>query len=120
MSGYESWSDVVCGILEHSGFVSPCSPAPSSVSGDRDTRDMEILVEKMPRKKEFRFPEIVDLCREYSIFPRLVGEDDEEFDKGKKNILGRIFTKFDDRIFASGVTFHVHRRSKDVSIFYVE
>jgi hypothetical protein len=120
MNGYESWSDVVCGILEYAGFASPCSPAPSSISGDRDTRDMETLVEKMPRKKDLRFPEIVDLCREYSLFDRLVGESDEDFDKGKKNILGRIFTKFDGRIFASQSTFHVQRPSKNVTIYYVK
>ena len=120
MNNYAPWSEVVCGILEHAGFASPCTPAPSATSGDRDTQEMEKLVEAMPRQKELRFLDVVDLCREHSLFLRLIGEDDEDFDKGKKNIFSRILTKFDNRFFASGATFRVQRRSKNVAVFYVE
>ena len=120
MPGYELWSESVCGILEHAGFAFPCLRAPSTVSGDRDTEEIEKIVALMPLNHEFRFPELVGFCREHALFTRLVGEDDEDFDRGKKNILGRIFTRFDNRILPSGRIFRTHRRSKDVSIFYVE
>ena len=120
MNGYEPWSEVVCGILEHAGFASPCSPAPSTSSGDRDTQEMEKLVEAMPHQKELRFRDVVELCREHCLFLRLIGEDDEDFDKGKKNIFSRILTKFENRFFASGATFRVQRPSKNVAVFYVE
>ena len=120
MPGYELWSETVCGILEHAGFASPCLRAPSTVSGDRDTEEIEKLVALLPLNHEIRFPELVGFCREHTLFTRLVGEDDEDFDRGKKNILGRIFTRFDNRIFPDGRIFRTHRRSKDVSIFYVE
>ena len=120
MSGYEPWSEVVCGILEHSGFKSPCTLAPSSTSGDRETEEIEKLVELIPLQRDLRFCDLVELCRKHSLFARLVGEDDEEFDKGKKNILARIFTKFDRRIFRSGRIFHVDRQTKDVTVFYVQ
>jgi hypothetical protein len=71
LKDYEPWSDVVCGILEHAGFASPCTRAPSSASGDRDTEEMEELVDILAaRKGELRFAEIVDLCREHSLFAR--------------------------------------------------
>jgi hypothetical protein len=100
---FKGWSEVVCGILEHAGFASPCTRAPSAVSGDRDTEDMTKLISAMPRNKEFRFHDLVDLCREHGLFIRFVGtnnDDDEDFDRGKKNILARIFTRFDARLFA--------------------
>lgn len=84
---------------------------------------MTKLIAAMPRHKEFRFHDLVDLCREQGLFIRLVGtnnDDDEDFDRGKKNILARIFTRFDDRLFAGGVVFRIQRPSKHVSVFYVE
>src|SRR4029077_3526313 len=121
LKDYEPWSDVVCGILEHAGFASPCTRAPSSASGDRDTDEIEKLVDILAALKgELRFPEIIDLCREHSLFARLVGEDDDDLDRGKKNIFSRILSKFDGRIFAAGTTFRVQRRSKNVSVFYAE
>jgi hypothetical protein len=119
MSGYEPWSDVVRAILEHAEFYSPRTRRPTS-SGDRDTEEMEKLVEVMPPHKELRFLDVVDLCRERSLFLRLIGEDNEDFERGKKNIFSRILTKFDNRIFATGATFRVQRRSKNVAVFYAE
>ena len=79
---------------------------------------MEKLVDVLAaRKGELRFPEIVDLCREHSLFARLVGEDDDDLDRGKKNVFSRILSKFDGRIFATGATFRVQRRSKNVVRF---
>ena len=57
---FKGWSEVVCGILEHAGFASPCTRAPSGVSGDRDTEDMFKLVAAMPRRKELRFRDLAD------------------------------------------------------------
>jgi hypothetical protein len=51
LKDYEPWSDVVCGILEHAGFASPCTRAPSSASGDRDTEEMEELVDILAARK---------------------------------------------------------------------
>ena len=57
MNGCESWSDVVAGILEHANFASPCTPASSPLSGDRDTEEMAKLAASMAtRKREFASP----------------------------------------------------------------
>ena len=128
LNGCEPWSDVVAGILEHAGYSSPCTPVRSSLSGDRDTQNMEKLVSVMHPMRELRFGDLVDLCREHALFTGLVGEDDQDFDRGKKNIFskiltkfnGRIFTTADPKIFPTGAVFHVQRRSKDVKVFYVD
>ncbi len=121
LAGYEPWSDVVCGILEHAGFASPCTPAPSSISGDRDTEEMKNLVELLAlRKTQIRFPDIVELCQEHSLFTRLVGEGDEELDPGTKNIFSRILSRVDGRLFTGVGIFHASRPTKHVALFYVE
>ena len=121
LGGYEPWSDVVCGILEHAGFASPCGRAPSSISGDRDTEEMEKLVELLAqRKTQVRFHELVELCREHCLFARVLGEGDEELDRGNKNIFSRILSRFDARLFAGESIFRVSRPSKNMAFFYVE
>ena len=123
MNGCESWSDIVGGILEHAGFASPCTPAPSSVSGDRDTEEMAKLTAAIATKKgELRFADVVDLCHELGLFAKLIGdgEDSEPLGRKERSIFSRILSRFDGRIFASGVIFRIQRRSKDVSIFYVD
>jgi hypothetical protein len=123
MNGCEPWSNVVAGILEHAGFASPCTPAPSSLSGDRDTEEMAKLAASMATKKrEFRFPDLIDLCHELGLFTRLIGdgEDREPLARRERTIFSRILSKFDGRIFSSGVTFRIQRRSKDVCVYYVD
>ena len=123
MNGCESWSDVVAGILEHADFASPCTPAPSSLSGDRDTEEMAKLAASMAtRKREFRFADLIDLCHELGLFTRLIGdgEDPEPLARKERTIFSRILSKFNGRIFASGVTFRIQRRSKDVCVYYVD
>ena len=123
LPGYESWSDVVGGILEYAGFASPCTPAPSSISGDRDTEEMAKLVSAMAKKnRELRFADVVDLCHELGLFARIIGdgEDAEPLARKERAIFSRILARFDRRIFASGATFRIQRRSKDVSVYYVD
>ena len=82
------------------------------------------LVAAMPRPKELRFQDLVELCREHGLFTRILGTnndeavEDEELKRGQKNKLSRILTKFDNRIFPEGLTFHVDRSSKNPA-FYV-
>ena len=117
LTGYEPWSDVVAGILEHSGFASPCSPALSSVSGDRDTEEMAKLVAAMAKiARELRFADLVDLCHELGLFVRIIGDgqDTEPLGRKERSIFSKILAKFDRRIFASGATFRIQHRSKDI------
>ena len=73
----------------------------------------------MPTGADFRFHDIVGLCREHSLFSRLVGTDGEDFEPGKKNILSKIFPKSDSRIFPAGKIFRAARQTKHVVVFYV-
>ena len=67
------------------------------------TRDLGInvvnvvkSVAAMPRRKELRFRDLVELCREHGLFTRILETnndddvEDEELDRGQKNKLSRI------------------------------
>ena len=124
-ASFPVWADIIGGILEHAGFASPCSIANTAISGDRDTGDMEKLVAALTERHlndDLKFGEIVALCRELTLFPRLVGEEDEDSDRAraKRNQFSRILTKFKDRLFSTGATFRIPDRSKNSKVFYVE
>jgi hypothetical protein len=118
------WASVVAGILEHAGFASPCTQAETTISGDRDTSDMGRLVSVMAerhKKQDLKPAAIYELCREIGAFERLVGsEDDDDLDAGKRNILSRIFTRFDGRLFSCGHTFRIYGKgNKHSRAYYV-
>ena len=120
-TAYERWSFSACGILEHAGFASPCTSAPTSTSGDRDADEMEKLARLLAERATYlSFSGLVDLCRRNDLFIRLVGEDDQDFDRGKKNVFSRILSRFSGRRFAGIGTFHAERPSKDTTRFYVD
>jgi hypothetical protein len=51
-----AWSEIVAAIVEHAGFCSPCL----NYSGDRDSIDMQKLVDALVPVKQYRFSELVD------------------------------------------------------------
>ena len=97
--------------MEQAGFASPCTQATTDISGDRDTDDMQKLVAAMSERharEDLKPGSIYKLCREIGAFSRLVGEDDDEMENGKRNVLSRIFSRFNGRIFPGERTFHIY------------
>ena len=75
-TSFPGWARIIGGILEYSGFASPCTQAKTAMSGDRDTEDMQKLVTAMAEKypnEELRSSQMYELCREIGAFSRLVG-----------------------------------------------
>jgi hypothetical protein len=120
MPGFETWAEVICGILEHNGFVSPCIEGPQLDSGDTDTTDMEQLVSLLfERKFQVGFGELLGICYEHGLFARLIGIDpDTEIEPGKKTALGKIIKKFSERLFRCGAVFHVERPAGGHSYYW--
>ena len=82
-----------------------------AISGDRDTCDMQRLVSAMAerhKRQDLKPAAIYDLCREIGAFPQLVGDEETDMDNGKRNILSRIFSRFDGRVFPAGHTFRIY------------
>ena len=122
LNSYESWSEVIGGILEHAGFVSPCLRNPAASSGDRDTIEMIKLVDVMTPKREYKFTDIVELAQTLELFERVVGDglDGEPLQRDKRAIFSKILGRFNDRVFPGGKSFHHARRGKDTSLYYIE
>jgi hypothetical protein len=119
---FPRWSATIGGILEHNGFLSPCSPVDPSVpvtGGDRDTADMEKLVVLMAKTgTEFRFSELVELCWEHGLFSRIIGDGDahdgdpSSIEPKDKSRFGKLLARFDGRLFPPNLQFFVHGQRK--------
>jgi hypothetical protein len=79
-----AWSEIVAAIVEHAGFSSPClDPANLNYSGDRDSIDMQKLVDAMVPLKPYRFSELVDLAHDNELFGTLIGAENPLDNKAK-------------------------------------
>lgn len=67
---------------------------------DEDGDDMRTLVAAMELEKRHDFREIVDLCRKYECFMRLVGE---EMENKTRVSLGRLLCQYGNRQVADRV-----------------
>jgi hypothetical protein len=105
LPSFENWSAIVAGIVEASGYSSPCQLAILKTGGDTDTQDMEKLIGEMVPKSEYRFSDLIDKARDHSLFPKLVPEEGD-LEKWQTTRLGIIIRKFVGRIFSVPDTDH--------------
>jgi hypothetical protein len=105
LPSFENWSAIVAGIVEASGYSSPCQLAILKTGGDTDTQDMEKLISELVPKSEYRFSDLIDKARDHSLFPKLVPEEGD-LEKWQNSRLGIIIRKFVGRIFSVPDTDH--------------
>jgi hypothetical protein len=106
LPSFEQWSNIVGGIVESAGFCSPCQLASLKTGGDTETRDMEILVSKMPDDADFRFSELMELARDNHLFQRLIPSE-YDMDKEQSSKMGKLVRKFAGRTFCSRYHFDI-------------
>jgi hypothetical protein len=120
-TSFPVWATMIGGILEHANFASPCTQAATDISSDRDINDMQKLVTAMRGKGDLKPAQIYELCREIGTFERFVGEKDEDMEAGKRNILSRILSNFNGRIFPGELIFRISTPGgKNSRSYYVE
>jgi hypothetical protein len=84
LPSFSAWSDIVAAIVEHAGFRSPClDPANLNYSGDRDSIDMQKLVDAMVPLKQYKFSELVDLAHDHELFGSLIDAENPLDNKAK-------------------------------------
>lgn len=114
--GFETFSSVFGGVVEHAGFGNPMESVAAEV--DPDFADMQAIVEKLAdgvaKRAEYEFRYIIDVCREINAFEwHLEGKtvkkriktghdpvlgdlygDEETFEltQAKKSFFGKLFT----------------------------
>ena len=93
------WSLTIGGILEHAGFSSPCEIKQLPSSGDRQTQEMETLVNLMKINYPYNFSELKDLIIKHELFSRVMATDN---DREIASTLGRLFSRFNNRCFTGG------------------
>jgi hypothetical protein len=114
-SSFPRWAEIVGGIVEFAGFGCPLETAEIQSASDVDGSDMRELVKLLAKNDEaIKFDELVATAREHGLFERLIGSDGE-LKPSEKSALGKLFKRYDRRIFAGCMRFVVegkgHTRS---------
>lgn len=119
LPGFEDWSRVIGGIVEHAGFGDPLRRPTSEDFGDPDAADMMELVRVMAGGIfrdgiEFRcreglsFDEVVWICQDKGLFDDAIrGKVDRETKEftifqSSRAKLSRLFSRYNGRIFRFG------------------
>lgn len=114
--GFEEWSRVIGGIVEHAGFGSPLRRLEADEFGDQDAADMRTLVSKMADgvfrdaielkcREGISFDDLIWICREENLFADHISgkidKDSKEFEIWPKSrsAMGKIFRGYNGRIF---------------------
>ncbi len=97
-AGFEAWSRIVCGIVEHAGLSSPCPEGLSASSGDRETADMEALVTALKPSTGYSFSELVEEAKAQNLLSWIIPAQDD-LDPKQRSMLGKLFGRFTNRIF---------------------
>lgn len=115
-------SEIIGGILENAGFLSPFTAPILKNSGDQDFRDMQKLVETMNPGNEFRFSELADYASEYGFFENLIPEANDKSDiaAAKRLKLSNLWKKFAGRLFPEGQRFTIKGETQKTRRYLVE
>jgi hypothetical protein len=93
--GFESWSEIVGGIVQAAGFGCPLETAEVAVAADTDHDDMRRLVAAMDSERHYEFSQLVELARQQDCFEGILGG--EELDRRDKARLGKLFQRYHRR-----------------------
>lgn len=116
--GYEEWSRIFGGIVEHAGFGCPLEPIESEHIGDTEMSDMLVMLEALVKdldgageaRGEYEFQDLVDVCQAESCFEWIInggkvkkssdGDESFELPAKEKSMLGKLFAgKYGGRRF---------------------
>jgi hypothetical protein len=106
---FGAWSQLIGGILECAGYVSPIpASASTAMAGDRELIEMVKLVEHLVEEKAYSFSELVELARHHRCFEWLLGETgDDALDRKERVTFSNVLRRFTERLFPSGCRFVV-------------
>jgi len=114
--GFEDWSRVIGGIVEHAGFGSPLRRPEKDDFGDPEGIDMKTLVEKLAAgyfrdaiefkcREGISFDDLIWICRNENLFEEgIAGKLDKEsrqfeiYPKSRSR-MGKLFAGYNGRVF---------------------
>lgn len=99
------WAEIIGGIVEHAGYVSPVQPAILKTAGDNEGDEMRRLVAAIVGDAQFKrvtFADLVTIARSNGLFERLLGADGTiELDRKVRTTFSRILKRYDERLMGS-------------------
>lgn len=116
---FEAWSEIIGGIVENAGFVSPCQMANLKTGGDTYTRDMGTLVSEMVPGTEYKFSDLIGLAYDHHLFPFLISEAGS-LTPSDRSRLGKIIRRYVDRVFQHRYRFCLSGYSRNTERFFVQ
>jgi hypothetical protein len=116
---FEAWSEIIGGIVENAGFVSPCQMANLRTGGDTYTRDMGTLVSEMVPGTEYKFSDLIGLAYDHHLFPLFISETGS-LTPSDRSRLGKIIRRFVDRIFNHRYRFCLSGFSRNMERFFIQ
>jgi hypothetical protein len=102
LRGFESWSNIYGGIVQHAGFGNPLAEPPSDAGfGDTQRHDMEALINKLAegvdKMAEFSFDTLIDIARDLNCFEHAIDgketKDGFELKAWSRSRMGKMFSK---------------------------
>ncbi len=116
--GYERWSQIFSGIMLAAGLGDPCEPMQTEGIGNTEYQDMLALITRLAEgvssAAEYKFMDIVQICRELNCFERVLDgkmvkhkEGDKEWSVFEltpraESLFGRsILCKYGGKMFAT-------------------
>jgi hypothetical protein len=114
--GFEDWSRVIGGIVEHAGFGSPLRRPEKDDFGDPEGIDMKMLVEKLAAgyfrdaiefkcREGISFNDLIWICRNEHLFEEGIAgkldKDTREFEiyAKSRSHMGKLFAAYNGRVF---------------------
>ncbi len=119
-ASFPQCSELIGGILEHAKFASPFTDPHTELSGDTDTRDMEKLVDLLAPGKEFTYDELLEYCRSYGLFERLIPAHGDQ-DAKQCSKFGNLLKSYGKgRILKGRYEFQRLGETRDTRVFVVQ
>lgn len=120
--GFEAWGELVGGIVAYAGFGDCLARAQVATAGDNEKRDMNALVGEMTKyfqqnkdRLEWKFDEIVKICREEELFAWAIDGrergDDFHLTPDSKSRFGRILARYAPDSASGGRVFMLNKES---------
>jgi hypothetical protein len=116
-NSFRAWADTIAGMVEAAGYPSPLAEPHLANAGDRELDDMRALVDEMHADSPntaMTFDELTSIAHDRGLFDWIICEPGHH-DRSEKSVnasLGRLFVKYDRRVFSGRVRFTVSGKGR--------
>lgn len=113
-NSFRPWAGMIAGMVECAGYESATSEPQLTNGGDNELDDMRGLVAAMAdaAEEEFTFDQLMNLAKEQGLFEWVLNGT-EERRRSENARIGRLFSKYDRRVFRGRIRFLVQGQGRN-------